>query len=188
MLYILYIIFSIFSLLLVFICFLYLLNIFFTKIPFVPISKNTNKEIIRLINENKLLENKKVFYDLGSGDGRLLFTLSKIYKDINFVGYEIGPFPFLYSKFINLFLKRKNVNIIYGNFFKKDLKDADFIFCYLSTDCLEKLKYKFKKELRDNALIMTCDFRFSDLEKLKEFDLKDKNFGINKKIFIYSIK
>lgn len=165
---------------------LYLVNIFFSRVPFIPIHRNTNKEILSIIKENNLLCNKNIIYDLGSGDGRFLFLLGKEYKDKKFIGYEIGPFPFLYSKIKYYFYNIKNVEIRYGNFFKKDLSDADFIFCYLFNETLDKLLPKLEKELKKEVLFLSCDFKFKNKTPYRHFDLlKEKKFGINRNIYIY---
>lgn len=166
---------------------LYLMNVFFTKVPFVPINKNTNKKVLEYIKTENLLKDRNIIYDLGSGDGRLLFLLAKEYKDKKFLGYEIGPFPFLFSKFKQFFWRVKNVDIKYGNFFKKDLKDADFIFCYLLPKVLDSLLEKFKQELKENTLIVTCDFGFSKLSPKQTIELKDKKYSINKSLFLYEL-
>lgn len=70
-----------------------------------------------------------VFYDLGSGNGKLILHLSLISNFNKYIGVELSPARYKYSITINNFLKQKNVDFINADFLTIDLSDANFIFC-----------------------------------------------------------
>ncbi len=95
-----------------------------------------------------------LFYDLGSGSGKILFYLSKKYN-ITCVGIELSPLLYLYSKFKSLFFKR--VKIKYGNFFQYDLSKADVIYIFLLPKNYDKLRKKLNSELKEGTkIILSC--------------------------------
>lgn len=197
------VLFLLFLIVTIFITISFFIQIFFIKVPFVPINRNTNKEILRYIKENDLFKDVKVFYDLGSGDGRVLFLLAKEYPEIKFVGYEISFIPYFFSKIKNYFYKlhfnftQKDSDIIKNkynlsfkrkDFLKENLSSADFIFTYLFPFVLEKLSKKLKKEVKMNTKILSCDFCVTDILLEKEYDLpnvRNKRFNINRKLYLY---
>ncbi len=118
--------------------------------PWVPTKKN---DFVRIAEIAKLKPGM-LFYDLGSGTGEMLFYLSQKYN-VHCVGIEISPILYLYSKIKSLFFK--NVEILYGNFYKYNLSKADIIYAFLMPKTFNKFKRKMIKELkRDSKIIISC--------------------------------
>jgi SAM-dependent methyltransferase len=118
--------------------------------PWVPTRKNDYERIVKLAN----LQPGMFFYDLGSGNGEMLFYLSRRY-DINCIGIEISPILYLYSKIKSLFYKK--VNILYGNFYKHDISKADVIYVFSMPKNLEKLKSGVIKKMNNNSkIVISC--------------------------------
>ena len=67
---------------------------------------------------------------------------------------------------------RGRVEIIYGNFFTKDLSEADVVTCYLLQSTNEKLQGKLMEELHPSARVVSNDFTFPGLQ-LQRQDSKD---------------
>ncbi len=150
-----------------------------TKIPFVP----TPKRIIHKLIEIADLKGTEKIYDLGCGDGRLLFiTESK--TSIAGTGYEISPMPLIISKIKKFFLKSK-VEIKAKNFLKQDLSDADTIFVYLIPDIMPKLAKKLKNECKKGTKIISHTFKIKDLQTKKIYK-KDKSKKLPV-IYVYEI-
>ena len=146
--------------------------------PWLPTHKEDFKRIAKLIKIRPQL----TFYDLGSGNGDLLFYLSKQYN-INCVGIEISPVLYLYSKIKSFFYK--NVTIKYGNFFNHNLKKADVIYCFIKPETYHKLKQKIKKEVKKETIIILSCWPFKKIKLLKKSKKKRNiTFYVYKKIDI----
>ncbi|MFA6397589.1 MAG: hypothetical protein WDK96_01930 [Candidatus Paceibacterota bacterium] len=171
------------GLLIFFVFFTYSLYFSFRiKVPFVPVSK----KIISKIITNLKLEDGQTLYDLGCGDGRVLFDCKKEFKNINCVGVEIAPTPLLLLRIKNFFTKKdKKIKIIDKNFFEIDLKEADRIFVYLFPEIMDKLLPKLEKELKSGTLVVSCDFQFSSKNYREKVILKNSNSGLCKNLYIY---
>lgn len=152
-----------------------------TKIGAMPSLPSVGKIALRLIPEHFLKEGQYQILDLGSGWGGVLVTLSKLFPNSYITGYELSPWPFLYSS-VRLFSKREKIKILREDFFDKDISSADIIFCYLSPYHMEKLKDKFAT-LPDGKCIISCAFPILDWK----IDAQDsvRNFFVTTPVFRY---
>lgn len=117
--------------------------------PYVPTMKNDIASFLKLAN----IKPEDKFVDIGCGDGRLLFASAD--QGAIATGYEISLIPYVLSKLKLLFLKEKdNVKIIYANFWKKNLHDADLVYFFLMPKFHDQLKEKFAKELRPGTKVI----------------------------------
>jgi precorrin-6B methylase 2 len=102
-------------------------------------------------------------YDLGCGDGRIIVTAARRFG-ARAVGIEIDPFRYLWCQFLITVLGlRGRVKVVYGNFFTKDLSEADIVTCYLLQSTNEKLQGKLAQELDPNSRVVTNAFTFPKL-------------------------
>jgi hypothetical protein len=132
------------------------LNIFyfvFLKVPTLSTSKKTAEKILQNID----LGDKKKFYDLGSGSGRLVSYLAEKYPDLECIGVEYNITAYCNAKIRNIFLKNK-VIFLRKDFFKTNLGDADVIYAYLYPPVMERLEAKFARELRKGTLVILNSF------------------------------
>ncbi len=136
--------------------------------PWLPTRKQNFKRIANLIKKN----NQPVFYDLGSGNGDLLFYLSREHN-IKCVGIEVSPILYLYSKFKSFF--DKNVAIRYGDFFNYNLEGADIVYCFIKSEAYPKLKEKMKKELKKETIIILSCWPFKKVKPFKVSKLEKSN-------------
>lgn len=147
--------------------------------PFVPTSMD---QVNRMLEAAKLKPGKKL-YDLGSGDGRLVHKAAKIYG-ANAVGYEYSPFVWIWSQMLRPFW-RSGAKLKYGNFWKKDLSDADVIVCYLLPNTMQKLHKEIVPKLKPGTIIISHAFKINDLKPLKKLAKnKEKKLG---PVWIYKI-
>lgn len=115
---------------------------------------STPKKILKtLLKEFKLKKDQK-FTDLGCGDGRIIFSVNKMYG-CESIGYEVSPVVLMIVKLKKLFLApfNKKVQIKEESFFNTDLSRYDVIYCCLPEDVLGNLEKKFSKELRKGSRV-----------------------------------
>ena len=109
-----------------------------------------------------------VVYDLGCGDGRIVLAAAMRYH-ARAVGIEIDPLRYIWCQFlITILFQRKRIRIIFGNFFNKDLSEADVVVCYLMPDALTKLEKKFRQELQSETRVVTNKYVFPTLDMVRE--------------------
>ena len=141
----------------------YLCIAFVTGAPFVPSANPTARSMIDL---SRMKPGIKV-YDLGSGNGKLLFLAAR--KGATAVGLEINPLLVLWSKIKAIASPyRKHISTRWQNFWKADLSDADVVFVYLLPWRMEKLAAKLKKELKPGTLIVSNSFVFPNWKILRQ--------------------
>jgi ubiquinone/menaquinone biosynthesis C-methylase UbiE len=104
------------------------------------------------------LSPEDVVYDLGSGDGRLLFAaLEKGAGRV--VGVEINPVPISIAQDL---ARQKGledrVKFLQADFMEVDLAEATVVLCYLFTSATTALKPKFERELKTGTRVVTESF------------------------------
>ncbi len=154
------------------------------KVPFVGVPLHILKDIEREL----LLKEGSVVYDLGCGDGRVLFFLAKNNPKIKYIGIENSPFPFVLAKFLSWWNKKFHnidVEVIKEDFFKVDLSKATHIFTYLYPNIMDDLLSKFDKELKRGTRLVSVSFHFTTKRETKELDLKRGKYQLAKKIYVY---
>ncbi len=133
----------------------------FLQVPYVP----TKKRVVRKMIEVANLKNNDVVYDLGCGDGRLLFEAEKT-KKVNAKGYELAPIPYVLAQ-IKKFFNKSKTTIHMANFFSANLQDANIIFCYLGPDTMGQLYTKIKHECKKGTKIISNTFSIHGVEPSK---------------------
>lgn len=131
--------------------------------PYVPTKLSRIKKLLKIIP----LKNKN-FYELGSGDGRVVIEAAKM--GANAYGIEQSFLRILYSRLKSV----KNAHYIHGDIFKQDLSKADIVFVFLLPKGVEKLEPKLKKELKKGSLIITQTFHFKTWKPYKKILITDK--------------
>ena len=101
------------------------------------------------------MKRQDLFVDLGCGDGRILVEARKRYK-VHAIGLEVNPFAYLSARL--RILGKKGLEVKLQNFWKKDLRHADVVFCYLFPDVMKDLGAKLKNELSQGSKVVSCNF------------------------------
>jgi len=99
------------------------------------------------------LEDHEILYDLGAGDGRVLFRAAKT-RAAQVVGVEIDPFKCGLLKALVWAKGLSSVRILKGDFFRVDLSGADVVFLYLSPVAHDRLREKLERELKTGARVV----------------------------------
>ena len=110
------------------------------------------------------LRSKDVVYDLGCGDGRLVFSTAPYVKKA--IGYELSIPLYLFGKLKSLF-KSSNSEIRFGNIWKQNYKDADVIFCYLLPGSMKKFYKVIWPTLSPGTRVVVNAFQIHDLKPVK---------------------
>ncbi len=129
--------------------------------PYVPMEPEIVEEVMKLAE----IKEGDVFYELGSGDGRLVIAAAL--RGAKSYGIEIDTLRALYSRLWLKVLRLRNAQIIKDNFFNVDLSEATVISTYLLTQTNEKLKEKFLKELKKGTRVVTTGFLIPGWEPVK---------------------
>ncbi|KKP91049.1 MAG: hypothetical protein UR97_C0005G0046, partial [Candidatus Nomurabacteria bacterium GW2011_GWE2_36_115] len=144
----------------------------------------TLKDIEKALNINE----DSVVYDLGCGDGRVLFYLYKNNPKAKYIGIENSQFPLLVFNVRNWFFKRKNksnISIIGKDFFDVNLSDATHIFTYLYPNVMDDLLAKFDKELKRGTRLVSASFHFTTKREVEVLDLKRGKWELAREIYVY---
>jgi SAM-dependent methyltransferase len=132
--------------------------------PWIPSRMNKVREMLSLAE----IKPEEIVYDLGCGDGRIILHAVRKYQ-AKAVGIEINLILYLWCQFLISVLRlRKRVKVIYGNFFKEDLSNADIVICYLLQDTNDKLENKLNSELKSSARVISNSFLFHNLRLTNE--------------------
>jgi len=98
--------------------------------------------------------------DLGSGNGRIIITAAKEFK-AKALGIEADPIRLLWSRWnIRRHGLTGQVKVLGGNFFDYDLGEATVMNVYQNPEVNDKLRPKFKRELKPGTRIVSHDFIF----------------------------
>jgi predicted RNA methylase len=111
--------------------------------------------VVRKMLEFAELTSNDTLYDLGSGDGRILFMAAQHFG-ANAVGIEADPIRFYRTKRkIEQMGLTNQIQLIQGNFFNHNLAEATVITIFQNQRINRKLKPKFLKELRPKTRIVS---------------------------------
>ena len=117
----------------------------------------TPKNAVRRMIEAAELDDREVAYDPGAGTGRFILIARKEYQaDVR--GVELAPAIWLMGR-VNLKLHGVEGGLLeLGNFFKKDLREADVCFVFLMPKTLRTLRPKFERELKKGGRVVSYAF------------------------------
>lgn len=123
--------------------------------PFVPTPRRLVRRMLALAN----IKPGETVYDLGCGDGRLVFAAAKL--GANAIGYEFSVPTFLFAKLRSLFSPRTTIQM--RDFWKQDYRDADVIFCYLLTETMVTFKTIVWPQLKPGCRVVSHTFSMKDI-------------------------
>lgn len=135
--------------------FFFLCLAFLTGAPFVPSTNPTSTAMIALAD----IKPGSVVYDLGSGNGKLLFLAAQ--RGATATGYEINPFLVVLTALRVFFSRYRNkITVYWKNFWHGPLVNADVVFVYLLPWRMEQLEAKLLTELKPGARVVSNSFIF----------------------------
>lgn len=157
---------------------------FRAKVPFVPVPSPVLKDIASALG----IKDDSVLYDLGCGDGKVLFYIAKRVPKARYVGIENVMFPLILAHTRAWWNKKFNkisIEILNQDFFTRDLSDATHIFTYLYPNVMDDLLPKLDRELKPGTKLVSATFKFTTKQPAKEIDLGRANYKLARKIYVY---
>jgi SAM-dependent methyltransferase len=142
--------------------------------PWVPTWKKDLPRIFKLANLNP----GEIFYDLGCGNGKVVFYAAKNFP-IKAIGIELAFPLYLTCKLRQLFNYKKNLKFWNKDIFKVDLSPADVIYIFGTPKPIQqRLKQKLEKELKPGARIISYAFPFNEWQPKIIDKPSDKDINI----------
>ncbi|MBI3485610.1 hypothetical protein HY025_01550 [Candidatus Daviesbacteria bacterium] len=132
--------------------------------PYIPTQVRKIKSLLTLAGVKK----NKVFYELGSGDGRVVIEAAKL-KAISF-GIEQSWLRVWLSRAKASSLNLKNAQFFHGNIFDRNFYPADIVYIYLLQKAVDRLEKKLKKELKKGAVVITQTYHFKSWKPYKKIN------------------
>lgn len=124
--------------------------------PFVPTKLQSIKKILKLAGVKK----GQNFYELGSGDGRVVLEAAKLGAES--YGIEQSWLRVWWSRYMAAKFKLKNTHFYHGDIFQRQYFPADIVYIYMLPKAVDKLEKKLKKELSSGATIITQTYHFKN--------------------------
>jgi hypothetical protein len=133
----------------------------------------TPRQTVRRMLELAEVGSQDVVYDLGSGDGRVLWIAAREFG-ARAVGIEIDPFRYAWTRLL-IGLKRlhQQVKVIRADFFKVDCSSATVITAYLLRDTNLKMMEKLASELPAGARVVSRKYQFPGWDLVREDPFKE---------------
>lgn len=141
-----------------FVCFVFVIAF---GAPYLPTLKPQVKQAMDLID----LKKGDTLLELGSGDGRILLEAAK--RGWKAIGYELNPLLVMYS-YLLTWRYRKQVKVIWGNYWQKSLPKADGIFVFLLQPYMEKLNQKIQTDCKHPVKLVSFAFYIPDKKPTKQ--------------------
>lgn len=133
-------------------------NFLQTRVPFVPTSK---EDLVDLVDRVGITE-KDFVLDLGSGNGKVLFTLEKE-TGAKTMGIQRAGWTQVYGK-LRKFLTGSKTKLISGNFFDHSWSEATIVYGYLYPFLMSQVGEKALGDCRSGTKIISRDFPIPNLK------------------------
>lgn len=122
--------------------------------PWIPTDNRDIDRILKIIN----LKRGENFYELGCGDGRIVFAVNKKFGN-RCVGIELAFPLFLICKLRLIFSNQKGITFKNTDLFKEDLSRADVVYVFGMPKVISsRLKIKLEKELKKGTRVICYGF------------------------------
>ena len=132
--------------------------------PFVP----TKTQDLAKILKKGGVKKGKIFYELGSGDGRVVLEAGYLGAEGN--GVEQSWIRVWYSRFKTKKQNLKNIYFFHGNIFDRHYYPADVVYIYMLQNCVNKLEKILQKELKKGAVVITQKYHFKKWRPYQKID------------------
>ncbi len=135
-----------------------------TDAPYVPTKHPSLKDILKAAG----LKKGSIFYELGSGDGRVSLLAAKMGAVAH--GVEQSWIRVGMARRKAQRQQLKDVHFFHGNLFSRNYYPADVVYIYLLADSTAKLEKKLKEELKPGATVITQRYHFKHWKPFKQID------------------
>lgn len=132
--------------------------------PYVPTKLNPIKKILKASGIKK----GDTFYELGSGDGRVVYEAARLGADST--GIEQSWIRVWMSRYKARKLKLKNAEFMHGNIFARHYYPGDIVYIYLLRPAVARLEPKLQKELKKGSVVITQTYHFPHWKPYQTID------------------
>jgi SAM-dependent methyltransferase len=116
------------------------------------------QRVVERMLEMAAVKSNETVYDLGCGDGRVLFTAVEKFR-AKAVGVEIDPKLVTATRETAEKMQLGNrLKVVQGNLLEADLTDADVVTLYLLTESNQMLRPRLEKMLHAGARVVSYDY------------------------------
>ena len=138
----------------------------------------------KMLDLGGLKAGEKMF-DLGSGDGRIVFMAAqKYHADATGIEMDDDLYRQSMQKIRSLGLE-KTARIIHGDIFKQDYSPGNLITVYLLPVSNDKVRPLLEKQLKKGTRVVSHDFPFRDWTPDKEVTIEDDGEGRSHTLYLY---
>lgn len=143
------------------------------------------QEIVETVLELAQINSEDIFYDLGSGDGRILITAAKQYGTRG-IGIDIDPqrIEQAKQKALKSFVGEK-LEFYQQDLFSSNFADATVIFIYLLPHLNLRLRPQLWQQLKPGTRIVSRDFDMGNWKPLKQVTLTVIEEGEEEQVTLY---
>jgi protein-L-isoaspartate O-methyltransferase len=130
------------------------------------------------------LRSGETLYDLGCGDGRILFTAAR--QGARAVGVEINPDLVKKTRqTVETLSLQGRVQVVQGDMLAVDVSSADVVALYLITGANEMLRPKLERELRPGARVVSLEFEIKGWKPVRVEKIEAHRHPY--KIYLYEV-
>lgn len=148
--------------------------------PYVP----TRMDLISKALKAAGVKKGKVFYELGSGDGRVVIEAAKLGAKAN--GIEQSWIRVWLSRYKSRMAgTNKQTHFCHGNIFDRNYYPADIVYIYMLQGAVEKLEEKLRKELNKGAVVITQTYHFKSWKPFKKMGEKHSDYRLGGDFKLY---
>jgi len=124
----------------------------------------TKPERIRKALKLAKLKSNEILYDLGAGDGRVLFIAAREFGT-KAIGIEVGPVQcaLIWLRAVASGF-RDQIHVRWADFYKADLPDANVVFIYATSKELVKLAPNLETQLKKGSRVVSVSADFPEWE------------------------
>jgi hypothetical protein len=140
---------------------------FRTQVPLFLSNRATSDALLALLPEGS----PHKLADLGCGTGSLLVRLARARPDCRFTGVEAAPLPFLVAR---LSKRGANLELRWGDFWKMNLGEYDYVYAFLSPVPMARLWDKVRAEMRAGSLLVSNSFPVPNVAPTRVVDVPDR--------------
>lgn len=150
--------------------------------PYYP----TPELVVRRMLDFGGLKPGETMFDLGSGDGRIVFLAAQLFR-ANAIGVELDND--LARQSIERLHKLgldKTARIIHGDLLKQDYSSADLVTVYLLPSAInDKVTPILERQLKKGARVVSHDFNFAAWKPVKSLTIDDDGEGRAHTLYLY---
>jgi predicted RNA methylase len=148
--------------------------------------------VVAKIAEQFEMTKESVFYDVGAGDGRVVFEVAKRYPNVKVIGIELALFPYAIAKTRlwigkTFFGRYHNVVLLREDFQNHSFADATHIYAYLYPKVLDLLVVQVLKQKEKEVFLVSGTFETIIVQNCGKVVVSEKKKALIKELFVYML-